>query len=466
MLSRQAARALVLLGALGVSSLGAEPEPESKQRLLVLTDISSLTAGVAEPDDGQSLIRLLLYADAFEIEGLIASANLKHGRVVRPDLIVEAIDAYEQVRPNLLLHDPDYPPAELLRSRIKAGQPLAGPDVPADDCLGPDRDTEASRWIIEVADRPDPRPIRVLIWGGSADLAQALWRVRHDRGAEGLDRFAARLRVFAIGDQDATGPWIKRNVPALPYITAERAYRGMYRGGDVSLVSSDWVRSQIHGHGALGDLYPDYKGGDIFAKTLGPVRGIKEGDSPSFLGLIPNGLNVPDQPDLGGWGGRYRIEGNRGVDIPDPDLETANDPDPRMATVYRWRPAFQADFEARLDWCVRSFDEANHPPLIVLDGESRRSVAPGEFVSLDAGGSSDPDGDDLSYEWRVYPPDGAEDVVIEDQYRSAARVRVPAGSAGRAIPLLVTVIDDGQPRLTRHGRVYLDVQVGPGTDRR
>ena len=30
-----------------------------------------------------------------------------------------------------------------------------------------------------------------------------------------------------------------------------------------------------------------------------------EGDTPSFLGLIDNGLNAYRRPDWGGWGGRY-----------------------------------------------------------------------------------------------------------------------------------------------------------------
>src|SRR5438067_7767592 len=84
---------------------------EGPTRLVVLTDISSLTAGLREPDDGQSLIRLLLYANDLEIEGLIASSNMGHGQVTRPELICEAIAAYGRVRPNLLLHSDRYPPA-------------------------------------------------------------------------------------------------------------------------------------------------------------------------------------------------------------------------------------------------------------------------------------------------------------------------------------------------------------------
>ncbi len=154
-------------------------------RLLVLTDISSLTAGVAEPDDGQSLIRLMLYTNEFDIEGLIATSNLGHGQKTRPDLIRQVVDAYEKVRPNLLLHDPRYPAAEVLRGGIKAGAGTCWPKVPVMESIGEGKDTEASDWIIQGVDRPDPRPVWVVIWGGSADLAQALWRVRRDRTPRG-----------------------------------------------------------------------------------------------------------------------------------------------------------------------------------------------------------------------------------------------------------------------------------------
>ena len=176
----------------------------------------------------------MLYANEFDIEGLVASSNLGHGQKVRPDLIRRVVDAYEKVRPNLLLHDDRYPPAEGLREGIKAGQPVAGPKVPVAESVGEGKDTEASDWIIRVVDRPDPRPVWVVIWGGSADLAQALWKVRGDRSPEELARFVAKLRVHAIGDQDSTGPWIREQFPGLYTITQRRAYRGMYRGGDTA----------------------------------------------------------------------------------------------------------------------------------------------------------------------------------------------------------------------------------------
>ena len=107
----------------------------------------------------------MLYTNEFDIEGLVATSNLGHGQRVRPELIRQVVDAYGKVRPNLLLHDARYPPAEGLRDGIKAGQPVAGPKVPVAESVGEGKDTEASEWIIRVVDRPDPRPVWVVDLG-------------------------------------------------------------------------------------------------------------------------------------------------------------------------------------------------------------------------------------------------------------------------------------------------------------
>jgi hypothetical protein len=450
---------LLLIVVLGPTLSQTMAQDDARRRLLVLTDISSLTAGIAEPDDGQSLIRLMLYANEFDIEGLIATSNLGHGQKTRPDLIHQVVDAYGKVQANLQKHHPRYPPAEALRGCIKGGQKVAGMRVPVDESIGKGKDTEASNWIVRVVDRPDPRPVWVVIWGGSADLAQALWRVRRDRTPAELNRFTARLRVHSIGDQDSTGPWIRQQFPRLFIITQRRAYRGMYRGGDASLASPEWVETHIHGHGALGDLYPNYRGGDIWSSTLGQVRGIKEGDTPSFLSLVPNGLSDPMHAWLGSWGGRFRGNGNHLTDIPDQDIDTAGDPDPRMSSVYRWRPAFQADFAARLDWCVKPFEKANHPPIVRISNHFSRPIKPGEVFTLNALSSTDPDRDDLSFEWSIYPhdPEIATHVTINNGKTATPRVEVAPILAGKTFPILLTVSDSGTPKLTRYGRVLLRV---------
>ena len=223
-------RALLLAVLLVVSQLaaspflsngafGADPPGEVKPRLLVLTDIGG------DPDDQQSMIRLMTYANEFDIEGLIASAAGTPGELkeetTHPELIREIVEAYGKVRMNLLLHNPDYPPANSLLDRVKSGNARRGVKS-----LGADHDTEGSRWIVKVVDRDHPRPLNVVIWGGSTDLAQALWRARNDREAGELKRFVGKLRVHAIGHQDDTGPWIVEQFPDLFYVLRCYAVEG------------------------------------------------------------------------------------------------------------------------------------------------------------------------------------------------------------------------------------------------
>lgn len=245
-----------------------------KPRLIVLTDISSLQPGCGEPDDTQSLIRLLLYSDLLDIEGLIATYSSHIKGAVKTDYLETIVRHYEKVWDNLLLHSADYPDPKKLLEGIRAGSLYCGMEN-----VGEGKDTPGSNWIIRTADAPDPRPVWITIWGGATDLAQALWRVKTERSEEAFAAFSRKLRVYAIHDQyDDAGPWIRENCPEVFYITSYTAFRGMYRGGDTEDVSAEWVEENLrNGHGPLGSAYPNYDGGDIW----GNVRGVKEGDTPS-----------------------------------------------------------------------------------------------------------------------------------------------------------------------------------------
>lgn len=306
-----------------------------KRRTMILTDISTLSSDHGEPDDTQSMIRLMLYANELDIEGLIATYT-SHGHAVHPEYIHAVLDAYEQVEGRLRRHDPAYPSAEKLRRVVKAGSARCGLDQ-----VGEGRDTEGSEWIIAAADREDERPLWILIWGGPLDLAQALWKVSHTRDSKAAAAFRSRLRVYAIADQyDETGPWIKAQYPDMFYITAGVTFRGMYRGGDSNTLTEEWLQENIcRQRGALGALYPVYDGGDPW----GRVQGVKEGDTPSLLYLVDQGHD-PDQPEQEHWGGQFVGRGNQYVDLPDPEEA--------KASVSRWRAEFQEDFRRRMTWCV------------------------------------------------------------------------------------------------------------------
>lgn len=333
--------AVVVLTFIAVSD---ELVADGRPRLAVLTDIGG------DPDDQQSLIRLMVYANEFRIELLIASAAGTRGElkeaITRPDLIRQIVAAYGQVLPGLKQHAGNWPDESALASCIVSGNAQRG-----DAFIGEAHDTDASRRLIECIDAgSSDDPLNITIWGGQTDFAQALWRVRQDRGVDGLREFVKRFRVYDINDQDGIADWMRIEFPGMFYILASKpegrdrrdgVYRGMYLTGDMSMTSRRWVDENIRSTGPLGALYPINTWTDP-----NPHGCLKEGDTPSWFFFLPRGGNDPGDPSKPGWGGQFERQ-------PDGwfrDLPFRDDFDPRT-TVSRWRPEFQQDFAKRMSWC-------------------------------------------------------------------------------------------------------------------
>ena len=244
-----------------------------RYRVIVSTDI-----GGTDPDDFQSMVHLLVYADCFDIEGLVSSP---YGPG-RKEHILEVIDCYEKDYANLKTYSDRYPPPDSLRALTKQGETERAPYA------GVRRTTEGSQWIIECARRDDPRPLYVLVWGGIEDLSQAL----HD--APGI---LPKLRVYWIGGPNKKwGPdtfhYLATNHPKLWIIESNATYRGWFVGGKQQgqWGNKEFVRRHIADHGALGELFVNKK------------DDIKMGDTPSVGWLLQGDPEDPSQP---GWGGRF-----------------------------------------------------------------------------------------------------------------------------------------------------------------
>ena len=461
-----------------------------KPRVIVLTDITN------EPDDQQSLVRFLSYANEFDIEGLIATTSTWLRDDVRPAVIKKLVQAYGQVRPRLLEHAPGYPEQEYLMERVTQHLPQYGMAG-----VGAGMNSEGSSHIIEVVDRADERPVWVTVWGGVNCLAQALWQVRETRSPAEVKEFVSKLRVYTISDQDDSGPWIRDHFPGLWYIVsassegAEWYHKATWSGiaGDklyqngpghkFELVDNPWIEKNImQNHGPLGALYPH-------------VEYIMEGDTPSYLGLIRNGLGWAIRPDFGGWGGRYQLARTYGESRPI-WTNTRNSRDrvvaengvayvSDQATIWRWRQAYQHDFAARMDWQVTTYEEANHNPEPVVNGHDGMTILtttarPGDTVTLTAEGSTDPDGDRLSFHWWVYGEAGTSarwwtnrnagaypgDVTVRNARQIEAEITIPPDyltndrhrpEGDTRVHIILEVTDSGQPPLTSYRRVVIDV---------
>jgi hypothetical protein len=450
---------------------------EPKQRLIVLSDIE------ADPDDSQSLVRLLLYANQIDIEGIVATTSTHQKSRIAPASMHAIIDAYGQVQPNLLKHEPGFPKAAALKTLVRSGSQLYGMQG-----VGEGKDSPGSDAIIKALEKNDARPLWVAVWGGANTLAQALYRIGHDNTPERAARLASKLRVYAISDQDDSGIWIRTEFPDLFYIVSPGGYgngtwTGMHStepGFDSTEISNNWIAAHIQqGHGPLGAMYPDVSFG-------------VEGDTPSFLSLIPNGLNAPEHPDWGGWGGRYELYAPA-LETTDPKGFTGNVPvsqEPRAiwtnavdsyrpwvhqdygrnvkphdkvttgyrTTIWRWRKDFQNDFAARMDWTTKPYKGANHPPVVKLSHADRLTVKSGETFMMSAAGSSDPDGDSLTYLWFQYPEAGSYKDEIKLGYAENYHTvtgQAPAVVKTETAHFIVKVSDRGSPALTRYRRVIV-----------
>jgi hypothetical protein len=416
-------------------------------RVIVETDAGG------DPDDEQSLVRFLLYANEWDVEGIIANrATARDGENRNPErtglgVVRRLLKAYGECHPQLVQHDSRFPTLDYLWQRTVSGY---------------DEKNDGVRLIIEAVDRSESRPVWFCNWGtdhGSApsSLKRALDQVLRARGPEGYARFKRRLR---LSSDDQFGEHTTQIEPFFPlwvdtFRPPVEGQRWYHRFSALTATAGgfDLVRDCLTGHGPLGALYP-----------TNTTHWQKEGDTMTFLYLVPNGLGDPSEPTWGSWAGRYGANPN----FPGQPYHWADQPDSWQGTTHRdntlarWAADLQNDFRARLDWCVKPLREANHPPSPVLNGRAGQAIlqlkaAPGATVALSAAGSQDGDGDRLSFEWRIYPEAGTYSRAVRLASSDGLQtvLHVPGDAAGKTIHLLLIARDDGSPPLVRYRRMVL-----------
>jgi hypothetical protein len=446
------------------------------------------------------MVRLLMYANEVDIEGLIAvsSCHLYAGKdkvhpeknMVHPEEIASRVEAYGKVRDNLLKHAPGWPTKEFLLSKVGAGADGYGMEA-----VGDGKTTSGSKLIIAALEKPDPRPVYFCVNAGANALAQAIWDYRKTHTPAQIAAFVKKIRVYDDSGQDNAVAWISHEFPDMLITRSEQVFGFMGAGGpyvwqpypETDAGQHQWVKEHVQtNHGPLGALYPD--------RLFPPPRGLyflEGGGTSTWIGLVNHGLYDPEQITWGGWGGRF--EGKR-EQIPagqklvqelgateEPykpfsmyrdavdkwtDPETGKVYNDRWTAIQRWRRAFEDDFQARMDWCVKEYKQANHNPVAAFGKDLSATIvrltsSPGKEIKLDASASKDPDNDALSFRWYVYPEAGTYNgaTEIKRANEKVASLTIPADAAGKQIHVILEVQDKNPiVSLFAYRRVVIDVK--------
>jgi len=477
-------------------------EAQQKPRTIVTTD--------GEVDDMDSFIRLLLYANEMDIEGLVYSSSMWHykgdgkGTTFTSEMdmtkriygertelrwcgttwMQEVIDKYATVYPNLVQHDPAYPTPEYLKSIIRVGNIDFEGEM--------EKVTEGSTFIKNILLDNDDEPVFVQIWGGTNTLAKALKSIEEEySGKPGwqniYEMVSSKTFLYIILDQDATyRNYIEPNWPDIRTIyNASQFWCFAYAWPQAvpenqkKYLQGEWFSENIiSDHGPLLAQYYTWGDGRKIAGDPEHTHGsleeaqkngrkqydfISEGDSPSFLYLLDFGLGKIEDPSYGGTGGRFRQTAeNQYKWIDGPDITDFNPESGKPDRAYpqaRWVELLQKDLAARADWCVNDYNEANHAPDVSVN-KSYYELSPGETVKLEAE-AFDPDGDHLKYKWWNYKEAGSYPVQVElkNARGNKAVLTIPDDvEQNQTLHLILEVSDDGTPSLTHFQRVVIKIK--------
>jgi hypothetical protein len=477
---------------------------EVPRRTIVTTD--------GEIDDVDTFLRFLLYTNEFETEGLVYSSSMWHWKGdgkgtpftsemdmaknlygERTDLrwpgtqwIEELLENYAKVYPNLLLHDKKYPSPEKLLGLVRVGNIDFEGEM--------EKRTEGSKLIKEKLLDDDDREIFMQAWGGTNTIARALKSIEEDYGKSKdwetiKDKVSRKAIIYTIMDQDATyKEYIGKQWPKIRvFYNANQFWCFAYPWKQVVpksqqpyLEGSFMGPNIINNHGPLLKNYysygdgqkqegdPNHFEGDI-SKIINTERGdfakydfISEGDSPAFLHLVDVGLDNYEDPSRGGWSGRFVLSEDNPYRYE--DGENAADLNPETGEMdksypqTRWIKAMQLDFAARADWCVQSFEEANHPPKITVAEGNDLEARVGEKITLNLS-SEDPDGHPVALHAWCYAEAGDGDAAVENKDNKTAIITIPEeAKKGEQYHIIIKGTDTGFPALTRYQRVVIEAK--------
>jgi len=415
--------------------------------------------------------------------------------------IDNVVDAYAKVYPNLKVHNPNYPTPEELKTKIKYGNIEFDGDI--------SKDSPGSDLIKSLMLDDKPGQLFITAWGGQSTIARALKSIQEQyeyttEWGNVKKKISHKVVLLPSGDQDDTyAKYIKPNWPDIEYRQFSGGPNYSYgaqlraKSEDSIYLTSSWMKENVSDRGPLGALYRVWGDGkqmvkgdimDYFGLTgytddqlrkMGyvvwmPVQAkgswLGEGDDGTFMNMPGNGLRAYEDGSYGGWGGRQlsnKESENFSFQMSDTSqqamvsaLSSINSQNKSTNTYPDFFPAAQQDFAARLKWSVTpKYSDANHEPVVTIEGPLNVLVSPGETIRLN-GNVSDSDKDKVSIKWwqfqvGTYP----NKVDISNPTSLQSKVTIAKDAvAGQTIHLILEATDNGSPALTTYQRVIITIR--------
>ncbi len=472
-------------------------------RTIVTTD--------GEIDDVDTFIRMLMYSNEYQLEGLVYSSSMWHYKGdgkgttftsememtrkmygAKTDLrwpgvnwIQDLLQAYAQVHPNLILHDKNYPTPAYLNSLVKVGNIDFEGEM--------EQVTAGSEWIkFKLLDK-DPEPIYLQAWGGTNTIARALKSIEEQYQADKnwptiKAKVSKKAIIYTVMDQDATyknyigGHWPQIRVFYNAHQFASFAYpwkQIMPKATQPYFEGAYLANKIIFDHGPLMKMYYSYGDGQKQVGDDEHIHGdinkiknaqwgdftqydfISEGDSPAFLHLVDVGLNNLNNPSYGGWGGRFVQAQDNPFRFEDNDQAADYNPETgKMDINYaqtRWLIAAQEDFAARADWCVKSYADANHAPQITVKEGMLLTAKPGQELLINIE-TRDPDRNGIKLKAWAYPEAGSGKAGVAIGGKMATLSIPDNAKIGDSFHVVIEGTDNGIPALTRYRRVVIQIR--------